>query len=108
MRLRDTRRQPGESMRKWTSRIEAFIKKTGKALHQADGEIDEATFLHPLIQGNSVAGEDTELEDLFGSLEAAEACAVTEFKNASSGDEKLHMKIHGGQGSGLSSKACKR
>ena len=35
-------------MRKWTSRFEAFIKKTGKALHQA--EIDEATFLHPLVR----------------------------------------------------------
>ena len=45
------RRQPGESMRKWTSRFEAFIKKTGKALHQADAEIDESNFLHPLIQG---------------------------------------------------------
>ena len=44
------RRQPGESMRKWTSRFEAFIKKTGNALHQADAEIDETTFLHPLIQ----------------------------------------------------------
>ena len=51
MGLRDMRRQPGESMRKWTSRFEAFIKKTGKALHQADAEIDETTFLHPLIQG---------------------------------------------------------
>ena len=51
MGLRDVRRQPGESMRKWTSRFEAFIKKTGKALHQADAEIDETTFLHPLIQG---------------------------------------------------------
>ena len=30
--------------------LEAFIKKTGKALHQADAEIDETTFLHPLIQ----------------------------------------------------------
>ena len=40
MGLRDMRRQPDESMRKWTSRIEAFIKKTGKALHQADAEID--------------------------------------------------------------------
>ena len=50
MGLRDMRRQPGESMRKWTSRFEAFIKKTGKALHQADAEIDETTFLHPLIQ----------------------------------------------------------
>ena len=50
MGLRDMRRQPGESMRKWTSRFEAFIKKTGKALHQADAEIDEATYLHPLIQ----------------------------------------------------------
>ena len=49
--VRDMRRQPGESMRKWTSRFEAFIKKTGKALHQADAEIDESTFLHPLIQG---------------------------------------------------------
>ena len=38
MGLRDKRRQPGESMRKWTSHFEAFIKKTGKALH-------------PLIQG---------------------------------------------------------
>ena len=51
MGLRDMRRQPGESMRKWTSRFEAFIKKTGKALHQADAEIDESHFLHPLIQG---------------------------------------------------------
>ena len=51
MGLRDMRRQPGESMRKWTSRFEAFIKKTGKALHQADAEIDESNFLHPLIQG---------------------------------------------------------
>ena len=52
MGLRDMRRrQPGESMRKWTSRFEAFIKKTGKALHQADAEIDETIFLHPLIQG---------------------------------------------------------
>ena len=51
MGLRDMRRQPGESMRKWTSRFVAFIKKTGKALHQADAEIDETTFLHPLIQG---------------------------------------------------------
>ena len=51
MGLRDMRRQSGESMRKWTSRFEAFIKKTGKALHQADAEIDESTFLHPLIQG---------------------------------------------------------
>ena len=50
MGLRDMRRQSGESMRKWTSRFEAFIKKTGKALHQADAEI-ESTFLHPLIQG---------------------------------------------------------
>ena len=53
MGLRDMRRQPGERMRKWTSRFEAFIKKTGKALHQADAEIVEATFLHPLIQGDS-------------------------------------------------------
>ena len=52
MGLRDMRRQPGESMRKWTSRFETFIKKTGKkALHQADAEIDETTFLHPFIQG---------------------------------------------------------
>ena len=51
MGLRDMRRQPGESMRKWTSRFEAFIEKTGRALHQADAEIDETTFLHPLIQG---------------------------------------------------------
>ena len=51
MGLRDMRRQPAESMRKWTSRFEAFIKKTGQALHQADAEIDEATFLLPLIQG---------------------------------------------------------
>ena len=51
MGLRDLKRQSGESMRKWTSRFEAFIKKTGKALHQADAEIDEATYLHPLIQG---------------------------------------------------------
>ena len=50
MGLRDMRRQPGERMRKWTARFEAFIKKTGKALHQADAEIDEKTFLHPLIQ----------------------------------------------------------
>ena len=51
MGLRDMRRQPGESMRKWTSHCEAFIRKTGKALHQTDADIDEATFLHPLIQG---------------------------------------------------------
>ena len=51
MGLCDMRRQPGESMRKWTSRFEAFIKKTGKAHHQADAEIEETTFLHPLIQG---------------------------------------------------------
>ena len=50
MGLRDMRR-PGESMRKRTSRFKAFIKKTGKALHQADAEIDEATYLDPLIQG---------------------------------------------------------
>ena len=31
--------------------LQAFIKKTGKPLHQADAEIDETTFLHPLIQG---------------------------------------------------------
>ena len=37
-------------MRKWTSRFEAFIKKTGNALYQADAEIDETNFLHPLIQ----------------------------------------------------------
>ena len=45
------RRPSGESMRKWTSRFEGFIRKTGKAVHQADAEIDEATFLHHLIQG---------------------------------------------------------
>ena len=49
MGLRDMRRQPGESMR-WTSRFEAFIKKTGKALHQADAKIDESTCLHPMIE----------------------------------------------------------
>ena len=47
MGLRDMKRQPGESMRKGTSHFEAFIWKTGKALYQADAEIDEATFSHP-------------------------------------------------------------
>ena len=233
MGLRDVRRQPGESMRKWTSRFEAFIKKTGKALHQADAEIDETTFLYPLIQGilllecsnlspaenaavlatsgatskeggsignsylyvdlaasfiaqwddealirrdknpqrrthhtaaaatatwdpssparayleeGTVDGgewetalgahgepwedqsweepeevealdddwaeelppEDMELEDQFGSLEAAEAYAVTEFKNASSDMKNRHTNVHGGQGSGLSGKASER
>ena len=51
MGLRDMSRLPCESMRKWTYRFEAFIKKTGKALHQADAEIDEMTFLYPMIQG---------------------------------------------------------
>ena len=51
MGLRDMGRQPGEIMRKWTSRFEACIKKTGKALRQADAEIDETTFLHPLTKG---------------------------------------------------------
>ena len=212
---------------------EAFIKKTGRALRQADAEIDEATFLHPLIQGihlleccnlspaeyaavlatsgamskeggsignsylyvdlaasfiaqwddealmrrdknpqrrthhtaaaatatwdpsspasafleeGTVDGgewetalgahdekweeqsweepeeaetldddwtedlppEDMELEDRFGSLEAAEAYAVTEFKNVSSDMRKRQTNVHGGQGSGLSGKACKR
>ena len=31
--------------------FEAFIKKTGKALHQADAEIGESTSLHHWIQG---------------------------------------------------------
>ena len=56
MGLRDMRRQPGESMRKWTSRFEAFIKKTGKALHQADAEIDEATYLTSFDSRDSIAG----------------------------------------------------
>ena len=54
MGQRDMRRQPGESKRKWTSRFEAFIKKTRKA-HQADAEIDEATFLTSFDSGDSVA-----------------------------------------------------
>ena len=212
MGLRDVRRQPGESMRKWTSRFEAFIKKTGKAFRQADAEIDESTYLHPSIQGilllecsnlspaenaavlatsgatskeggsignsylyvdltrthhtaaaatvtwdssspvnnfleeDTVDGgewltalgaydepwedqsweepeeaealddewtedlppEDMELEDQFGSLEAAEAYATTEFKNASSDMKKRQSNVHGGQGSGLSGKASKR
>ena len=45
---RDMRRQ------QWTLRFEAFIKKTGKTLHQADAEVDEATFLHQFDSGDSV------------------------------------------------------
>ena len=52
--------------------------------------------------------EDPELEDRFGPLEAAEAYAATEFKNASSDMRKRHTNIHGGQGSGFSSKARKK
>ena len=56
MGLRDMRRQSGESMRKWTSRFEAFIRKTGKALHQADAEIDEVNFLASFDSRNLVVG----------------------------------------------------
>ena len=52
--------------------------------------------------------DDPELEDQFGSLEAAEAYAVTEFKNASSDMKKRNKNIYGGQGSGFSSKTRKR
>ena len=48
--------------------------------------------------------EDPELEDQFGSLgpcsDRIQECFV--------GHEKRHTNIHGGQGSGLSSKTCKR
>ena len=52
--------------------------------------------------------DDPELEDQFGSLEAAEAYAVTEFKNASSDMKERNKNIYGGQASGFSSKTCKR
>ena len=38
------------------SRFEAFIKKTGKALHQADAEIDEVNFLASFDSRNLVVG----------------------------------------------------
>ena len=36
--------------------LRTFIKKTGKALHQADAEIEEAIFSNPLIQGILLLG----------------------------------------------------
>ena len=38
-------------MRKWTSRSEGFVKRTGAALHQADANIGVDTFPQPLILG---------------------------------------------------------
>ena len=84
MGQRDMRRQPGESKRKWTSRFEAFIKKTRKALHQADAEIDEATFLHPLIQGILL------LE--CGILSPAENAAVLATSGATTKGRRIHWK----------------
>ena len=51
MGLKGLRRGTGESMRKWTSHRECFVKRTKAALHQADANIDPDTFLHPLILG---------------------------------------------------------
>ena len=84
MGLRDMRQQPGESMRKWTSHFEAFIKKTRKALHQADAEIDEATYLHPLIQGIPL------LE--CSNLSPAENATVLATSGATSKEGRLHWK----------------
>ena len=50
MGLRDMRRQPSESMRKWTSHFEAFIKRTGNALLQATAE--NSSCLHPFVAGS--------------------------------------------------------
>ena len=50
--------------------------------------------------------EDPELEDQFGSLEAAEAYAVTEFKNASSDMRNATRTFM--EAKDLSSKVCKR
>ena len=38
-------------MRKWTTRVEGFVRRTGATLHQADAKIDADMFLHPLILG---------------------------------------------------------
>ena len=55
MGLRDMRRQPGESMRKWTSRFEAFIKKKGK-VPSGRRRNRRDNFLTSLDSGNLVAG----------------------------------------------------
>ena len=60
------------------------------------------------MTGQMNSQDDPELEDQFGSLEAAEAYAVTEFKNASSDMKKRNKNIYGGQGPGLSNKTRKR
>ena len=73
-----------ESMRKLTSHFEAFIKKTVKALHQADGEIDETTFLHPLIQGILL------LE--CSNLSPAENAAVLATSGATTKGRRFHWK----------------
>ena len=52
--------------------------------------------------------DDPELEEQFGSLEAAEAYAVTEFKNASSDMKNATRTFMEAKGSGFSSKTCKR
>ena len=91
MGLRDMRRQPGESMRKWTSRFEAFIKKTGKALHQADAEIDETTFLHPLIQGILLL-EWSNLSPAENAAVLATSGATTK-EGGSIGNSYLHVNL---------------
>ena len=91
MGLRDMRRQPGESMRKWTSRFEAFTKKTGKALHQADAEIDETTFLHPLIQG-ILSLECSNLSPAENATVLAESGATTK-EGGSIGNSYLYVDL---------------
>ena len=86
------RRQSGESMRKWTSRFEAFIKKTGKALHQADAEIDEATFLHPLIQGNICCLSYSNLSPAENAAVLATSGATTK-EGGSTGNSYLYVDL---------------
>ena len=51
MGLRGLRRESGQGMRKWTSRFEGFVERTGEALHHADTNMGAHTVLHPLIRG---------------------------------------------------------
>ena len=44
MGRRGLRPATGESMQKWTSRFECFVKRTRAPLHQADASIDADTF----------------------------------------------------------------
>ena len=85
------RRQPGESVRKWTSRFEAFIKKTGKALNQAHAEIDETTFLHPLIQGIPLL-ECSSLSPAENAAVLATSGATTK-EGGSIGNSYLHVDL---------------